>query len=94
MTICYHGTNEDNAKNIIRTGFRAGTWFATNLQDAISYGGLHIFEVSLSEPPDEWQFHVSDKISADNIVRYTIYNKKEIFHNKSLNTKIFESNLA
>ena len=85
MRICYHGTNEENAKSILKEGFRYGTWFAANLQDALAFGGPHIFRVAFDfdEAPD-WQFYVSQVISADRIVEYSIYEKRVIVSNESL----------
>lgn len=46
LRICYHGTDLEHATQIWRDGrFLDHTWFAKNLQDAIEFGGLHIFEV-------------------------------------------------
>lgn len=60
--ICYHGTNEGNAQSILKTGFRYGTWFAANLQDALAFGGPHVFEVVFDRIPQYWQFHVDEEI--------------------------------
>lgn len=92
MRICYHGTSKQNARSILKEGFRPDTWFARNLQDAVGFGGSHVFEVVFDSPPDHWQFHVPKKIKPDRIVRYMIYKRKLIFKNAELSGKIFSSN--
>jgi len=92
MRICYHGTSEENARSILCQGFRDGTWFAANLQDAIGFGGLHVFQVvfDFDEPPN-WQF-TSPPVALDRIVRYTIYQQEVLLENEELRKRIFEHN--
>lgn len=95
MKICYHGTNEENAASILKTGFHYGSWFAANLQDALSYGGPHVFQVAFDfdEAPN-WQFHVDGEIGIDKIVEYSIWDKKMLYDNQPLRHTILEANLA
>ncbi len=93
MKICYHGTNLKNASAIRKKGFRPETWFAKNLQDALSFGGLHLFEVVFDNPPDNWQFHTAIWISPDKIAKYMIYERQTEFENKTLQKLVFESNV-
>jgi hypothetical protein len=91
MRICYHGTTEANAKAILSEGFRDGTWFAANLQDALGYGGLHVFEVVFDEVP-AWQF-TSNPVSTGRIVRYTVYTADVLLDNQELRKRVFDYNL-
>lgn len=60
--IWYHGTNKNNAKSILKTGFREGTWFAKHLEDAIGYGGEYVFEVDMEVNNEDWQIHMGHDI--------------------------------
>ncbi len=83
--VCYHGTNQENAQSIIKTGFRLGTWFAANLQDALAYGGPHVFQVVFHfEEPPNWQFMVDEEVSTDRIVQYSVFEQRIIVENDTL----------
>jgi len=95
MKICYHGTDtEDKATSILANGFNKDTWFAANLQDALGFGGPYVFEVSFDfdEAPN-WQFHVLETISKEQIVRYTFYNKDVRYDNMQLRLHIHQTNM-
>ncbi len=98
MKICYHGTNEENAQSILKEGFRPETWFAHNLQDAIGYGGNHVFEVAFdstkfnNSEAGDWQFFLLEWIKPDKIIRHTIYDATPVFDNQELRRRIFENN--
>ena len=68
--ICYHGTNREAARSILKEGFWPDTWFATRREDALTFGGPYIFEVDFEDDPilKEWQFHHPAPIPADRIV--------------------------
>lgn len=57
-TIWYHGTLKEKADAILASGFfKAGTFFAANMESALHYGGDHIFEVFFPESPsDYWEW--------------------------------------
>ena len=95
MRICYHGTNKEAAESILKEGFRAGTWFAANLQDALGFGGKHIFRVvfPFKEAPN-WQFIADEVIFPDRITNYTIYQEEVIMNNEELRKKIFNFNIG
>lgn len=93
MIICYHGTNEENAKSILQQGFRPYTFFARHMEDAIAFGGEHVFEIAMHEVPDGWQFMFNTWIDSNQIVSYNIYRKTQITENKELRNKVFESNI-
>lgn len=93
MIICYHGTNEVNAKSILKRGFLPNTYFAAHLEDAIWYGGKHVFEVAFHEAPDKWQFVCTEKVEASMIVSYIVYTPRVKFENESLRRRVFESNI-
>lgn len=73
----FHGTNKHNATLIQKEGFKIGTYFATQLEDALVYGGNHIFTVSVdfNNPPLRWQAICSNHISATTITKYEIFTK-------------------
>lgn len=56
MNICWHGTNEENARSIMKTGFKPWTHFAAHLEDAIAMGGPYVFAVRFRKPAPHWQF--------------------------------------
>jgi len=79
--IVYHGTNAANAKRILKNGFRAGTYFAWHMEDAIGYGGLWIFEVVLPTrlaPKNNWQFTLDNQVPPEFIIRLTQYRTPKI----------------
>lgn len=96
LKICFHGTDERSAENILREGFNEGTYFARHLEDALEYGGPHVFGVSFDEKelPPHWQFTSASKVSVDNIVHYRIYWVRRVGSSLDLWRKVFESNLA
>ena len=94
MRICYHGTNEANARNILKRGFLPGTYFASHLEDAIWYGGDHVFEVAFHKAPDKWQFVCPGEMRASMIVSYIVYTTRVKFRNESLRKKVFKSNIG
>jgi hypothetical protein len=53
LIICFHGTNEANAKSILKRGFLPDTYFAAHLEDALEFGGNHVFEVAFQVPKAE-----------------------------------------
>ena len=96
MKICFHGTNKRNAERILKQGFKAGTWFADHLEDALEYGGKHIFQVAVEwywKRTYNWQILSANHISKERIVSYEIYSKpKKVFENMKLRTKVFKIN--
>jgi len=96
LQIVFHGTKRLQAKSILKEGFRAGTYFATHLEDPLAFGGNYVFEVAYpSEKIAEgaWQFVINQRLSPENIVKLVHYRTTEIlFENKELFRKIFESN--
>jgi hypothetical protein len=70
--ICFHGTNRKNAESILQEGFRVGTWFAIEKENAIKFGGPYVFAVKLDRnllgPGVSWQFHTLIPIPASAIV--------------------------
>lgn len=92
--ICYHGTNITKARKILKEGFRPRTYFAAHLEDALGYGGNHVFEVAFEDVPDNWQFTVPYRVSRNDILGYTAYTLRKKFDNKALRKKIFLRNLA
>jgi len=92
--ICYHGTNKKAAEFILNEGFKPDTWFARHLEDAISYGGNHIFEVMFKVKglPPNWQFRNLERVSVSRIVAYYIVDKVTIFSNEKLREEICLSN--
>ena len=93
--ICYHGTDRKAAKAILREGFKPDTWFAQHLEDAVGYGGVHIFEVvfDVNGLPSDWQFHNLGVVTVDRIVSHYVFEKKTVFNHKKLREEVFKSNI-
>ena len=96
--IYYHGTNKKNAKQILKNGFKKGTYFADHLEDALGYGGSHIFGVCIDfkfgkgrrATGFDWQVICANAIKPKNIVFYKIYQMPEtVFENQELRDEIF-----
>ena len=76
--VAFHGTSAANAESIHQEGFRAGTYFAFDVKDAIAFGGRHVFKVNFSGGhfegiPDGWQFHLRDPYPPTIIESLTAY---------------------
>ena len=96
LRICYHGTDERGAVSILREGFDEGTYFALHLEDALGYGGTHVFGVTFDEKklPPNWQFTSRGQIPPTSIVHYHIYWVRRVSSNRRLQQKVFRSNLS
>ncbi len=94
--ICYHGTNKENAGKILKTGFKLWSYFADHLENALEFGGEHIFEVCFDEEGfstgNGWQFMNRKIIFPDKIVCYKVFSSKIKLENKKLRKQVFESN--
>ena len=94
--IWYHGTNEANARSILKTGLKENSYLAAHLEDALAFGGPHVFEFALDEYKISmyhgWQIKTKVVLPSDNIVAYTVFTKKITIDNPDLRLKIFESN--
>ena len=97
LMIWYHGTNAEAAQQIMREGFRPGTNFASHLEDALGYGGLHVFDVALREPRGEerWQWDCLEAVPPESIVRYRVVRPPAaVFENEQLNEYVFQEALT
>lgn len=98
LQIVYHGTNEANAKKILKHGFKIGTYFATHLEDSLGFGGNYVFEVAFPSsaiPKGTWQFTTVQQLPPRLIVQLTKYGQaKKILENELLGEKVFISNLS
>ena len=97
MRIWFHGTTAGNADQIRTVGFRPGTFFAQHLEDAIEFGGSHVFEVAFPADVasrDGWQIREDRPVSSDRIVAYYRITQKLLYRNKELRREIFESNIT
>ena len=84
MITAYHGTSEENAASIQKEGFRVGTYFAYDIEDALFFGGSCVLAAEFEESgfrgdrdrgeSDGWQFHLRDLLSPEAIlwVRYFV----------------------
>ncbi len=68
---CFHATSKEAAELIRVSGFRADTWFAPHMEDALKMASPHVFVVEFSrqEIPKGWQFHVMSALSPSLIKR-------------------------
>ena len=58
QVVWFHGTSRENAEIIKRDGFKAGTWFARHMEDAVEFGGPYVFWVKVkfsAVPSANWQ---------------------------------------
>lgn len=102
LMICFHGTTAQNAATIVKEGFQPWSWFALHLEDAITFGGANVFEVTFLAAPIEaravkggassWQFRNERRVPATRIVRHIAYSKKILCENNKLVDRIFRSN--
>ena len=95
LVILYHGTSEVKAVEIRQKGqFRAWTYFAKNLHDALEFGGPIVFEVVFlkKDIPDNWQVRSDEKIPTSRVAEITRFTSKSIFKNPELNDLVSESN--
>ena len=58
--IAYHGTSEKSVAAIKREGFRKGTYFAYRVEDALGFGGNHVFAV---EFPTDLNFSLCSELN-------------------------------
>ncbi len=74
VRLCWHGTDEAAAESIQREGFEPWTYFAAHLEDALAFGGPHIFTVAF-EPLDfaGWQLRAPSRVPPECIVAYEVY---------------------
>ena len=99
LKICYHGTSKENVVDILRDGFREGTYFARHLENAVHMGGPHVFGVAFdtakfSHSIPHWQFILKEVVSPSRIVHYRVYQMREVACNERLGEEILQSNLA
>ncbi len=90
--ICFHGTDENAARCILQSGFFPDCWFAHHLENAIYFGGPHVFEVAFDDPPGPWQFHVPSKIGPERIIRYQRFQVTTVFKNDDLRREVWNVN--
>lgn len=80
--IAYHGTyKKERAKQILKDGFKKGTYFARHLEDSLEFGGKYIFSVALKISGDNWQIVAEAKIPPERITRLICVNPKELYLN-------------
>jgi len=89
----WHGTTTECARVILREGFRKGTYYAAQLEDALKFGGPHVFTVAFSvnrragavklyDPGLRiWQVCLDNKLPPEAIVGYRIYHVEQKFYN-------------
>jgi hypothetical protein len=96
MQIWFHGTNKTASEQILKDGFKAGTWLARHLEDSLAFGGPYIFEVAVNETligaDVTWQMHTLEVIPPEAIVSLTRFNQKLLKDNPALRLEIFQSN--
>jgi len=75
MNIGFHGTNEANARKILKEGFDPDSHFAVKLEDALEFGGTWVFMVKFKSIDEtNWQFTVGQHLHPNRITRLTQYN--------------------
>lgn len=85
----YHGTIAENAENILKDGFNAGTFFSKHLEDALHMGGDYIFEVYFAESPTEYWEYITDKsVPSSNIRSHYKFQISLLWDNEECSNKI------
>jgi hypothetical protein len=92
----YHGTDKESAREILKAGFKVGTYFALKLEDALGYGGPYIFEVSFPRlaDPQPWQFTIPQRVPPSKIVRLTAYTEEVVEDFPARREELFLSNFG
>ena len=94
MPILFHGTTEENAKLILRKGFKKGTFFGKHMEDAIHMGGLFVFQVWFDKRPTEYWEWISDReISPSDIRSLDEFTVKEHKHSEKVEKRIREHHI-
>ena len=85
----YHGTNKINAMSILKTGFKAGTYFSPYLGTALNQGGEYVFEVWLDEELDKdcWQFQIEEDWPISRIAALVHYSAELLYVNDNVNVR-------
>jgi hypothetical protein len=79
----FHGTTEEAAKQILKSGFLTNTYFAYHLEETIMMGGEWVFEVLFDEKPTEyWEYISREPIGLERIVSLVHYDPVIAFENK------------
>jgi len=96
MRLWYHGTKDTAvADKISREGFAASSWFADRQEDAIEFGGCHVFEVMLRHRPvhkGNWQMRVDEAVPPSAIVRRSVFRIEIIEDYPDRRKIVFDSN--
>ncbi len=69
-TTWFHGTNTEIAALIRLEGFKEDTWFSRHMEDAVKFGGPHVFVVKMmiDNAPLDWQIHMANALPPSIIV--------------------------
>jgi len=64
----------------MREGFHKGTYFARHLEDALGFGGRHVFMVEFYVTPGfrRWQVSLSHRLPPSAIVSYHVYTVRHV----------------
>jgi len=84
----YHGTTRENADKILKTGFRAGTYFSWDLQSALVMGGQIVLEIFKDFDTQCWEYIIPEDIPASEIVRVATYSPQIIYRNKDAEKEV------
>lgn len=90
-SIYYHGTNEENARSILKNGFKEGTYFTWDLHAALVMGGMWIFGIYLEDKSPEksyWEWRNSEIIPPTKILYLRKFNIDCIYDNEKEKEKI------
>lgn len=92
--IWFHGTNEASAVAIQADGFKPGTYFAKHLEDALGFGGDHVFWVALHGRPKDggWQMVMTERVPTSAIVKVVRYAEAVIEDHPDRREAIFAAN--
>ena len=65
--VAYHGTVETAVENILKEGFRVGTYFTNQLDSALRMGGPYVFGVVFDEAFPCWEYISNEVVKPDRI---------------------------
>jgi len=89
--IYYHGTTEENAKNILEKGFNKETYFTWDLHSALQMGGMWIFSIyfaHLDIKNGHWEYRCEENISPDRILYLRKFSIDCLYDNDEAQTAV------
>lgn len=98
MQLCYHGTHSrEIAEGILRKGFKDGTYFTPQMENAYAAGARpYVFEVLFCmdfKPRGGWQWVETGITSTDRIHALYVFDKDPLYKNQHVFDVLSEHNM-